>query len=348
MRLDRKQRKLDEIIKELKDKEFKYIPREEREIDWSKYDEAQLNEINDMLLMIRDTVDEAALRLGIKEAKFEGPGRPLYPPEDLAKAIPMQQYFCVVNRMAAGLVLLFREKMGIKQAFSYKTIERAYEDPLVTLILNEVFKMTQEPVKELEKNFSADGTGLSTSMKQNWERDRDDEKKRAGYEKMVAMVGTTYGLVSAVELPDNPAAHESPLFAPLLEETASSYSSIELVSLDAGYMSRANCDLIEKVGAVPRIYPKKGTTLKRKGSWAWGEMLLNFMEDPQQWLRGYHLRSISETVFSTYKRDFPVPLRKRILQRKKKEAFSRVCDYNMKRLCYLRYLKGLSVPWRNN
>lgn len=62
-----------EFIKELKDKEFKYIPREEHEIDWSKYDEAQLNEINDMLLMIRDTVDEAALRLGIKEAKFEGP-----------------------------------------------------------------------------------------------------------------------------------------------------------------------------------------------------------------------------------------------------------------------------------
>jgi hypothetical protein len=26
-------------------------------------------------------------------------------------------------------------------------------------------------------------------MKQNWESDRDDEKKRAGYEKMVAMVG---------------------------------------------------------------------------------------------------------------------------------------------------------------
>ena len=348
MRLDREQRKLDEIIKELKDKEFKYIPREEREIDWSSYDEAQLNEINDMLLMIRDTVDEAALRLGVKGAKFEGPGRPPYPPEDLAKAVLMQQYFCVANRMAAGLVLLFREKMGIKQAFSYKTIERAYEDPFVTIILNEVFKMTQEPVKELEKSFSADGTGLSTSMKQNWERDRDDEKKRAGYEKMVAMVGTTYGLVSAVELPDNPAAHESPLFAPLLEETASSYSSIELVSLDRGYLSRNNCDLIEGVGAVPRIYPKEGTTLKRRGSWAWTEMLLDFMEDPQQWLRDYHLRSISETVFSTYKRDFPIPLRKRIPRRRKKEAFGRVCDYNMKRLCYLRYLKGLAVPWRNN
>ena len=338
--MNSKQRKLDELIKELKDKEFKYIPREEREIDWSSYDEAQLNEINDMLLMIRDTVDEAAMRLGIKDAKFEGPGRPPYPPEDLAKAILMQQYFCVANRMAAGLVLLFKEKMGIKRAFSYKTIERAYDDPLVTLILNEIFKMTQEPVKELEHNFSADGTGLPTSMKQNWERDRDDEEKQAGYEKMVAMVGTTYGLISAVEFPDNPAAHESPIFTPLLEETANNYSSIKLVSLDAAFLSRDNCDLIEGVGAVPRIYPKKGTTLKRKGSWAWTEMLLDFIEDPQQWLHDYHLRSISETVFSTHKRDFPIPLRKRILRRRKKEAFSRVCDYNMKKTVLLTLPEG--------
>ena len=348
MRMDRKQRKLDKLIRELKDKEFKYIPREEREIDWSKYDEAQLNEINDMLLMIRDTVDEAALRLGIKEAKFEGPGRPPYPPEDLAKATLMQQYFGVANRGAAGLVLLFKEKMGIKHAFSYKTIERAYDDPFVTLILNEVFKMTQEPVKEVEKNFAADGTGIPTSMKQNWNRDRGDEEKRAGYEKMVAMVGTTYGLISAVEFPENPAAHESPLLAPLLQQTIGCYSSLELVSLDEAYLSRDNCDLIERIGAVPRIYPKEGITLKRKGSWAWTEMLLDFMEDPQEWLREYHLRSISETAFSTYKRDFPTPLRRRILRRRKREAFSRVCDFNMKRLCYLRYLKGLSVPWKND
>lgn len=347
MRMDRKQRKLDELIKELKDKEFKYIPREEREIDWSKYDEAQLNEINDMLLMIRDTVDEAAIRLGFKGAKFEGPGRPPYPPEDLAKAVLMQQYFDVANRGAAGLVLLFREKMGIKQAFSYKTIERAYEDPLVTLILNEVFNMTQEPVKELEKNFSADGTGLSRSVKQNWARDRDDEEKQTGYEKMVAMVGTTYGLISAVEFPDNPMAHDSPFLSPLLQETASNYSSIDLVCLDEAFLSRDNCDSIEGVGAVPRISLKRGITLKRKGSWAWGEMLLDFIEDPQKWLREYHRRSISETVFSVYKRDF-AQLRRRIPQRRKKEAFSRVCGYNMKRLCYLRYLKGLAVPWKNS
>lgn len=344
--MDSKQRKLDRLIKELKDKEFKYVPREEREINWSRYDDAQLNEINDMLLMIRDTVDGAAFRLGIKDAEFEGPGRPPYPPEDLAKAILMQQYFDVANRGAAGLVLLFKEKMRIKQAFSYKSIERAYDNPLVTLILNEVFKMTQEPVKELEHDFSADGTGLSTSVKQNWARDKDDEEKRAVFDKMVAMVGTTYGLISSVELPDNPMAHDSPFLPRLLQETAGNYSSVDLVCLDKAFLSRDNCDLIEGVGAIPRISLKRGITLKRQGSWAWAEMLLDFIEDPQEWLREYHRRSISETTFSVYKRDFP-QLRRRITQRRKKEAFTRVCDYNMKRLCYLRYLKGLAVSWKN-
>jgi transposase len=162
------------------------------------------------------------------------------------------------------------------------------------------------------------------------------------------MVGTTYGLISAVEFPDNPMAHDSPFLAPLLKETANSYSSIELVCLDEAFLSRDNCDSIEEVGAIPRIYPKKGTTLKRRGSWAWTEMLLSFINDPQEWLHDYHLRSISETVFSTYKRDFLTPLRRRILRRRKREAFSRVCDYNMKRLCYLWYLKGIAVPWKDS
>lgn len=348
MRMTGKQRKLDELLKELKDKGFKYIPREEREIDWSKYDEAQLHEINDMLLMIRDITDAAAVRLGIKGAKFEGPGRPPYPPEDLAKAILMQQYFCVGNRTTAGFVLLFQEKMRIKRAFSYKTVERAYDDPIVTRILYEAFKMTQEPVKDKEHCFSIDGTGLPTSMLQNWNRDKDDGKKVHGFEKMIAMVGTTYKLISAVAFPDSPMANESPFFAPLLEKTAGIYSSIELVCADRGHLSRENCQLVADLGAVPRIYPKEGITLKRKGHWAWTEMLLEFIEDPQEWLRDYHAHSISETVNSTLKRDFPIPLRKRILQRRKKEAFSRAIDYNTKRLCYLRYLKGLAVGWSNN
>jgi transposase len=344
-RFNRKQRELNRLIREVKSRRFPYEPREEREIDWSKYDQAQLNEINDMLLAIRDAVEAAALRLGA-ENRRNSRGRPPHPAADLAKAVLMQQYFGVSNRVATGLVLLFKEKMRIGHVFSYKTIERAYENPEVAAILDEVLKLSQESVRDLEHSFAADGSGLPTSIKQNWDRDREDEELCRKYEKLIAMVGTTYGVISAVELPDNPAAHEAPFLPGLLSSTTGAYSRVDLVSLDEAYLSRRNCELIASFGATPRISPKQGITLKRMGSWAWAEMLLSFIEDPQAWLREYHLRSVSESMFSAFKRSFAKPLMKRIRKRRKLEAFVRVCAYNLKRLCYLRYLKGLDVGWK--
>ncbi len=344
MRPTKKQRKFDELMERLGKDEFKYVKRKENEIDWSSYDRAQINEINDMLLLIRDAVEEAALRLSIDHMlKRAGPGRPQNDPADLAKAVLIQQYFTVSNRTAEGLVQLFMEKMRIKNSFSYKTIERAYEDPLVTLILREVFRLTQMPVRDKEHGFSADGTGLPTSTKKNYENDCRTEKAKRGYEKMIAMVGTTYKLLAAVEFTEEPEDHESPYFEALLAEAASSYTRIDLMTADSAYLSRDNCTLIASHRATPRIYPKQGITLKRRGSRAWADMLLAFIDEPQQWLREYHKRSISETANSTLKRDYPAPLRKRIRLRRKQEAYTRANDYNLKRLCYLKYLEKISA-----
>lgn len=164
-----------------------------------------------------------------------------------------------------------------------------------------------------------------------------------GYEKMVAMVGCTYKLLAAFEIAENPQDHESPYFEPLLTETAALYPQVDLVPADSAYLSRKNCSLVASVGATPRIYPRQGVTLKRKGCKAWADMLLSFIGDPQLWLGEYHLRSISETSFSAFKRSYPKPLRKRIRLRRKLEAFARACDYNLKRLCYLKHLEGITI-----
>lgn len=343
MSKDPAQKKFDGLMRRIKSGEFKYQPREGEKIDWSKYDKAQINEMNEMLLLMREAVDWASARLGVDDLlKDRRAGRPETHPADLAKAVLLQQYFGVSNRVTEGFVKLFMEKMEIEQGFSYKTIERAYNNPLVIMILKEVFKMTQEPVSDKEHRFSPDGTGLSTSMKQNWENDcKKGEKK--GYEKMIAMVGATYKIFSAVAFAENPMDNESPYLEPLLAETVSCYERIDLVSGDAAYLSRHNCDLIAEAGAIPRIYPKQGITLRMKGSAAWAEMLLDFIDDPQEWLRSYHPRSISESANSAFKRGSPIPLRKRKTLRKKLEAFARICDYNLKRLCYLKYLENISA-----
>ena len=55
------------VLKKLLDSvdsgDFKYESREKKVIDWSSYDQAQINEINDMLVYIKDVVDRAVLEL---------------------------------------------------------------------------------------------------------------------------------------------------------------------------------------------------------------------------------------------------------------------------------------------
>lgn len=150
-------------------------------------------------------------------------------------------------------------------------------------------------------------------------------------------------MITAVTFPENPDANESPYFVPMLRLTHENYKDIDLVAGDAAYIARMNCTAVADLGAIPRIYPKQGLTLKMKGSSAWTKMLFTLINDPQTWLEEYHCRSICETVNSTFKRDFLVPLRKKLDDRKKKEAFTKVCDYDLKRLCYLRYLENIDI-----
>jgi len=338
------QEKLNTLVEQLKADKYQYASKEQKQIDWISYDEAQVNEINDMLLLIRDSVDKAERNLGLDEAPDNvGPGRPKNSASDEAKVILMQQYFCVSNRVAAGYALLFKEKLHLSKVFSYKTIERAYQDLQVTQILQQIFTLTQEPVCEREHVFGPDGTGLSTSMKQNYETDRQSGKVHKGYEKMIVMVGCKYKLLSAFQFAQSPTDNESPYFEPLLAQTAEVYRQIDFVPADSAYMSRRNCNLVAGVGALPRFYPRKGVTLCMQGSVSWRKMLMDLLCEPQKWLGEYHVRSNAETAFSTLKRDCPVPLRKKIPLRKKQEAFTRACNYNLKRLCYLHYLEGIDT-----
>ncbi|MDR0372936.1 MAG: hypothetical protein LBI79_05195 [Nitrososphaerota archaeon] len=121
-------------------------------------------EINDLLLLIRDIVEQAAANLDLPQTALKGPGRPKHNPADGAKGILMAQYFGLSNRAAQGYMLLFKEKLHLTSLFSYKTIERAYSDTEVRQILQEVFELTNKPVADLEHEFGPDGSGLATSF----------------------------------------------------------------------------------------------------------------------------------------------------------------------------------------
>ena len=187
-------RELRDLVKSVRSGEFEYDERSKKSLDWSSYTEAQAYELADMLYTITKLVDEATNRLPAEELeKKRGRGRPpVYSPADIAKVMLMQSYFGVSNRVAAGLALVFREKLRLSDTFSYKTIERGYDPGPVTRILQEVFRMTNEYGNANEDTFSFDGTGEPTSTKVNYEsvRSEQQQQKRNDDEGPTAAAGT--------------------------------------------------------------------------------------------------------------------------------------------------------------
>jgi transposase len=347
VRVNRAQRAafLRSLVGRVRRQEIPYEPRPPRARDWSAYDKAQVHEVREMLLLIRDAVDAAWRRL--EPALGEtgpNPGLPAVPVPDLAKAVLAQQYFGVSNREAEGYVLLFQEVLGLTRAFSYKSVERAYGDPDVRRVLRELFALTQLSVQDLETTQAVDGTGMPTSQKVNYEA-AGRKGRKAGFEKVLTSIGTTYGLYASVVPMESPEDNESPYF-PRVVQDLSGYPNLEFVVGDSAFLSRGNCTLVASLGAEPRFFPKAHTTFKRFGSDAHVRMLWRFVEDLQGWLREYHPRSLAESGFSALKRRDPRPLRRRLKDRKALEVEARFFAANLRRLHYLRYLRGIWMDYR--
>jgi transposase len=168
---------LRDLAKSVRDGTYKYDGKPRKSLDWASYNEAQLNELTDTLNLIRKFVDRASVHIPERQRRG-GRGRPPVPARDVAKALLLQACFGVSDRVAAGLVRLFREKLGISREFSYKTIERGYDPGPVSELLREVFRLTNEYGNSKETTFAFDGTGEPTSTKVNYESARAEQRRR--------------------------------------------------------------------------------------------------------------------------------------------------------------------------
>lgn len=291
---------LREIIRQLKAKEYKYEAREEKQIDWHAYNEAQLNDLRFFLTQTRQLVDKAAALL---PEQTRGVGRPAKLAADIAKADLLMEYLKVSERAASMWVWVFKEKLGITDELSPRTIGRGFENPDVIFILERVFEWTAESFEEAEKDVAIDATGVTESIKKNYESTKSKDKSEAeGFLKLSIAVGTACHGISAYAL--SRGCGDSPFFAPLLKQTKTRWRNVDAASADAGYLSHPNCQTAAELGITPYIFPKTGITLNQKGFPAWKTMLSGLTDDVQAWLFAYHLRSNVETVNSCLARRF--------------------------------------------
>ncbi|MGC8514625.1 MAG: hypothetical protein ACP5OC_00630 [Thermoplasmata archaeon] len=284
------------IVKSVRDKSFPYERREEKDRNWHDYDQAQVNEIADVLETIRDVVDLAASR--IKEEK-RGAGRPPVPAQDIVKVMLMQAYFGMPNRIAQGFLRLFGEKLGISSEFSYKTIERGYDPARTKKILDEVLKIMNETGNSEENIFSTDGTGDPSTMKVNYESKRsqqriDNEKNKDmksdafphtegkhDFQYSSFSAGVHTKIISGYFTTDDHSIGELSMFPDIMAQTVDMCPQIETMLGDALYSNRKICSIAESYGITPYFLPKTNATFRAKGVESWKTMLYSFMDDTQ-------------------------------------------------------------------
>ncbi len=366
---------LRELVKSVRDGTFEYKNRDKTEINWAKYDSAQIKEMANYLNNLRDIVDEAYKRIRSRTIpEKRGPGKPETNPADIAKMLLLQTYTESPNRVAEGLLLLFKEKLGISQHFSYKTIERGYDREKVNKILDEVVAISNECVESEEKTCSFDGTGLSASNKENYadKRQKQNSKKNQkkskpsnddqsddsfpitnltsnrGFSYCVMGIGVQYKLISGISVSPDHSVGETTMFPEAYIQTLQSYPNLENVLGDGIYASRWITDLVSKTHLTPYFLPKSNVTFQSKGFAGWYDMLFSLWDDPQRWLEQYHMRSISETVNSMVKCRFGATLRKKLDPRKATETRLKFVAHDIRRIGYIETLFDIKPQWPRN
>ncbi|PWB51732.1 MAG: hypothetical protein C3F06_09985 [Candidatus Methanoperedenaceae archaeon] len=366
---------LREIIKNVRGGSLEYRNRDEAETDWAKYDSSQIKEMANYLDNLRGIVDEADRRIrGRTKAEKRGPGRPETNPADIAKTLILQTYTQSPNRVAEGLLLLFREKLGISEHFTYKTIERGYDRDGVNKILDEVVAITNECVENEEKTCSFDGTGFSASNKENYAAKRQkqnsiknlkktqsvnneqchdsfpisDSTSKMGFSYCVMGIGVQHKLISGMSVSPDHSIGETTMFPDVYYQTLQNYPNLENALGDGIYSARWITDIVSKSNVTPYFLPKSNVTFQSKGYAGWYDMLFSLWNDSQMWLEHYHMRSISETVNSMVKCRFGATLRKRLDPRKATETKLKLVAHNIRRIGYIEILNGIKPHWPRN
>jgi transposase len=360
------------LVKKVRDGTFEYKNRDKSEINWAKYDSAQIKEMAKYLNNIRDIVNEADNRIRCRTMPDKrGPGKPETNPADVAKLLLLQTYTESPNRVAEGLLLLFQEKLGISQHFSYKTIERGYDREKVNKILDEVVVIANECVESEEKNCSFDGTGFSASNKENYadkrqkqnsirsrkksQSTKDDQSddsfpmtnstSNKGFSYCEMGIGVKYKLISGMSVCPDHSIGETTMFPDVYYQTLQSYPNLENALGDGIYSARWITDMVSKSNVTPYFLPKSNVTFQSKGFAGWYDMLFSLWKDPQIWLEQYHMRSISETVNSMVKCRFGATLRKRLDPRKSTETKLKLVAHDIRRIGYIEILDGIKPHW---
>lgn len=289
--------------------------------NWTAYNAAQTNEKDMFLRLLND------LCSGIEAPTYGGNGRPRLPLSDVAFAVVYRAYVgCSARRFASDLRSA-QEAGLIGHMPSFNSVLSYTRKPELEALLTQLVEWSSMPMRAIESDFAVDSSGFGTSGTRTWFSTKHGRMIESRiWRKCHLMCGTKTHIVTAVRVTDSN-ANDAPHLAPLAKITAESFTMDE-ISADKGYLTKANAATIEDLGATPFI-PFKSNSVEPPSGTAWSRMYHLFSYNRDEFAKHYHKRSNVETVFHMIKAKFGDSLSGKTVEAQTNEVLAKVVAHNL-------------------
>jgi len=285
--------------------------------NWRDYEYLYRQRMKGMALELRAMIDESSSFV------VEEFGRPsLLEAREKVFVILVKEIFRLSNRKAAYLLPL----LGISKDISYKTVERLYSDPLVLMILNNLFISSVMRKGISSADTSGDGTGYSLTVTKHYRsmREKDGEFVKEGkfvYSFALMDLATRMYVGYAVSVKSERDAYHK-----ALEMIGKMRIDLKSIRLDKYYSGQSILNDFNE-NTMIFLIPKRNSRIRGRRNWR--EIIRRFMDDPMSYLREYFRRNASESGFSSDKRTTGGLIYQRRKDRKETSGFCKGLIHNL-------------------
>ena len=236
-----------------------------------------------------------------------GRGRPRNLVSDMAYSVVMKVFRGLSSRRYDCDSRAAYQSGQISDKPHYNTVLKYMALPSMTPVLQDMIAITAIPVISIERTFSIDSSGFSTSNTVNWHRKKHQHvKDHKHWMKSHILYGNLTHVGVAVAISQGN-AHDINYYKPLLEQ-ANQYFNIDEISADKAYLSRPNINHTFNLDITPLIPFKSNSVAHIDDHSPWAQAYHYYHLHQDEFLRRYHERNQSEAGFSMFKRTLEASL----------------------------------------
>ncbi len=305
--------------------------------NWSKYNEAQIEEATLFPLLLRALCDT------LPTEPVPQRGRARFPLSEAIFAMAYKVFWRLSARRMSGMLDDAARKGLLKKPPHFNTVLKALSSPEATSALSRLIETSVQPVRGVECDIAVDASGFTTSNVSRW-MDTKGERPLPMHQWIKAHLsfGVATCIVVGVKITRG-ASNDSPHLPELVRQSVKRLDGIRSVSADKGYSSVENLERIVEIGATPFV-PFKSSATGASGG-VWEEFYRQYMDHRPQFVARYHQRSNAESAFSMIKRRFGELLRSKNEVALVNEALCKILCHNICCLIRSTYETGIELDF---